>query len=170
MEKKGAFVLIGLSIIAIVIISGCTSESTSSSQDKLKTAASAEVSSVSKNWDSDTEDDGIIIYPGLKDANGNTIKFENIELPVDIEIWTKGYDDNYDEIKIKLIYNKTATIDSWEDGNFLFDGGIKVSFDDIKTNSSDNDIGLLFVTIYTPDGKTYAAKEGLGTRIKPKIS
>lgn len=68
----------------------------------------------------------------------------------------------------RLVYSGKSTIDSWKDGNFMFDGGIKVPFEEIKALSSDREYGELVVKIHTPDGKTYEAKESIGVRIKPE--
>lgn len=179
-------ILISILIIGILALVGCDSETGSVAQPSdntqvqdiseeekqmeiLTTATYASVdSSGGRNWDADVEDDGVIIYPGLKDANDNTVKFEGVELKVDIEIWTTKMDDNFKEVKDRSIYSGTGTIDSWKDGNFMFDGGIKVSFDDIKAIESDSNYGALFVKIHTPDGRVFEAKDSLGIRIKPE--
>ena len=77
-------------------------------------------------------------------------------------------DDNFKEVKDRMVYSGSGSIDSWKDGNFMFDGGIKVSFDDIKAVESDSDYGALFVKIHTPDGQVFEAKDIMGTRIKPE--
>ena len=178
--------LISILIMGLIALVGCDSETGSvaqpsensqvqeiSNEEKqaeiLATATHAYVdSSGGKNWDADLEDDGVIIYPELKDANDDTVKFESVELPVDIEIWTTKMDDSFKDVKDRLVYSGSGTIDSWKDGNFMFDGGIKISFDDIKSIESDSDYGELFVKIHTSDGKVFEAKNLMGIRIKPE--
>lgn len=177
--------LIAILLVTVVFVSGCTSESGSPAtpsqketipdvteeqkqSEILATATHAYVDAMTKNWDADAEDDGIIIYPELKDSADEVVKFENVELDVDIEIWTTKLDDNFKKVKDRKVYSGTGKIDSWRDGNFMFDGGIKVSFEDIKTVTSDSDYGLLLVKIHTPDGKVYEAKQDFGVRIKPE--
>jgi len=179
MNKK-LYMLIIL-FCGVFLISGCvedksqaTTENGDSSTDTSKneeqiellaTATHASVDSSPKNWDADAEYDGIVINPSLKDANDNTVMFEGIELNVDVEIWTTKYNDNYDEIRDKQLYAGNGMINSWKDGNFLYSGGIQVSFDDF-TATTDNDYGLLFVRIHTPNGKAYEA-ESTFVRLKP---
>ncbi len=180
------FFLISILLLGIIVLAGCDSEIGSIAQPSetsqiqevsnkeiqaeiLATATHASIdSSGGKNWDADLKDDGVIIYPELKDANDETVKFEDVELQVDIEIWTTKRDDNFKEVKDRMIYSGSGTIDSWKDGNFMFDGGIKVSFDDIKSVESDSDYGALFIKIHTLNGQVFEAKDSLGIRIKPE--
>ena len=178
-------IFIAILLISVVLISGCTSESGSTATPSQKesssditeeqkqleilaTATHAYVDAMTKNWDADAEDDGIIIYPELRDSNDEVVEFEGVELDVDIEIWTTKMDDNFKEVKDRKVYSGTGIIDSWKDGNFMFNGGIKVPFEDIKTVASDGDYGLLLIKIHTPDGKIYEAKQDFGVRIKPE--
>jgi hypothetical protein len=166
-------------IIVAMTVSGCTvedkstatpSQNTASVTDQQKqtellaTATTASVDTMAKNWDADAEDDGIIVYPELKDANNETVQFENTEMNVDIELWTTKY-DNFNEVKDRNLYSGTGKINSWKDGNFLYEGGIKIPFDEIKAVASDNQYGMVFVKIHTPAGKTFEAKAS--SAIKP---
>ena len=109
-----------------------------------------------------------IVNPELKDASDDAVKFEGVELKVDMEIWTTKMNDNFKEVKDRKIYSGSGTIDSWKDGNFMFDGGIKVPFEDIKAGESDRDYGELYVKIYAND-KVYEAKSLMRVRIKPEV-
>jgi hypothetical protein len=180
---KPIYLVLTVLLIGVVFVSGCTAErgsiATPSEKSAIQTiteeqkqmeilanATHAAVDYMPKNWDADPEDDGILIYPELRDANDETVKFEGVELQVDITIWTTKYDYNLNEVKDRIVYSGTGTIDSWKDGNFLFDGGIKIPFTDIKVLPSDNEFGWVFVKIHTPDGKVYEAKGDV--RIKPE--
>ncbi len=170
-------------ILSIVIISGCTSEDQSPAtsykivpeskevllQQRIElfsTAATADVWPQPKNWDADAEDDGIIVYPSLKDINGEPIQFERVTLSVDIEVWTKKMNMDYKKVKDRQIYNGTGMINSWYDGNMFMNGGIRVPFDDMNILESD-DYGYVFIRIHTPDGKTYEAESALPFSLKP---
>lgn len=171
-------------VVGLFVLTGCDSEQGSTAipnkevnvegktnevqKEILSNAVTASVYAFSKNWDEDLEDDGIIVYPELKDASDDTVMFEGVELKVDIEVWTTKLNDNFKEVKDRLIYNGSGTIDSWKDGNPLFNGGIKVSFDDLEAVESDSDYGMLYVKIYAND-KVYEAKSPIGVRIKPEI-
>lgn len=184
MSLKRNIALFGF-IIILVFIAGCVSEdsnkATSSPEDKvssiseeqkqqaiLATATHASVDTTTKNWDADAEDDGIVVNPSLKDSSDETVKFEGVSLPVDIKIYTTKIDDNFKEVNDRLVYSGSSTINSWKDGNFFFNGGIKILFEDIKTVASDKEYGRIIVTIHTPDGRSFEAKQDFGTRIKPE--
>lgn len=120
--------------------------------DQLSDATTLSVSAMSKNWDSDADDDGIILYPDIKNSNGNSIKWSGLELPVSIKIYTTNYDSNFQEYKDKLVYTGTGTISSWEDGNMFSEGGIKVPYNQIHAPSGEN-YGWAYATVTLPDGK-----------------
>ena len=134
--------------------------------DLLSAVVSGSVATMTDNWDADADDDGIIVHPKLNDESGEVVMFEGVELPVKIEIYTAEYDSKYKRVKGRLVYSGTGTIDSWKDGNIFFNGGIKVSFDDIDTTPSDDDYGIIYTTTTLPDGRTIEAKETFGCRIK----
>ncbi len=134
----------------------------------LATATHAAVDASTKNWDATAADDGLVVYPKLKDTNDETVKFEGVPLTVDMEIWTTKRDDNFNEVKDRMIYSGSGTITSWKDGNFLYNGGIKVPYTDIKAIASDSDYGQLYVKIHTPDAQVFEAKSLTGVRIKPE--
>ena len=166
MKRKTIVGLIAIvAIVAIAMFSGCVEEGGETAKPAgqiekvteesiLATAVSGSVMTMPKNWDADAEDDGIVVYPDLKDSSGGTVMFEGVELPVDIKIYTTKYTEDFKEVKDRLVYNGTATIDSWKDGNFFFEGGIKVPFEDIKTINSDDDYGPAYDTVTLPDGGT----------------
>ena len=139
----------------------------SKQMELIDTAVSASVMTMTKNWDADAEDDGIVVYPDLKDSSGESVKFEGIELPVDIKIYTTKYTQDFKEVKDRLVYSGTATIDSWKDGNFLLEGGIKIPFESINAVGSDKDYGWVYTTITLPDGRTIEARDEFA-RIKPE--
>jgi len=132
----------------------------------LKTATHVSVMALPKNWDEDAEDDGIAIYPTLLDKNDETVKFENINLTVDIEIYTQEW-KNFERVRGRLIYKGTGVISSWEDGNIFIGGGIRVPFEDIAAVPSDGKYGILVVKVHLPDGRVLEAEDLLGTRIQP---
>ena len=183
MKRKNIVGLITIvAIVAAAMLIGCVEEGgetakpvshaekvteESTQTELLATAVSGSVMTMTENWDADAEDDGIVVYPDLKDSSGETVKFEGVELPVDIKIYTTKYTEDFKEVKDRLAYSGTATIDSWKDGNFLFEGDIKIPFEDINTVGSDNDYGWVYATITLPDGKTIEAVEKFA-RIKPE--
>ena len=163
-----------LAIVVVAMFAGCTEETSetatpagqveevigdSKQTNVLATAVTGSVMTVSKNWDADADNDGIIVYPDLKDSSGETVKFEGINLPVKIEIYTTKLTKDYEEVKDSLVYSGTGTIDSWKDGNFFFEGGIKIPFENIKAAGSDSDYGWVYAAVSLPDGRTIEAVE-----------
>ncbi|MDK2974444.1 MAG: hypothetical protein PWP08_815 [Methanofollis sp.] len=116
----------------------------------------ASVSTMRENWDADAEDDGITVHPNLLDQYDETVKYSDASIPIDIQIWTTKFDDNFKEQKDKLVYKGSGTITTWKDGNMFMKGGIKVPFSSMNV-PSDEMFGWTYVTIHTPDGKTYEA-------------
>lgn len=173
-------VLVILLISLSIIISGCTEKGTTASSEKIPTTSednkqkdllssivTGNVMTVNKNWDADAENDGIVIFPDLKDSSGETVKFENVKIPVQIEIYTTKTED-YKDVKDRLVYSGNAYIDSWKDGNMFFNGGIKVPYEEIKTIESDKEFGIIYVKMTLPDGRIIEAKSDFGDRIKPE--
>lgn len=161
---------------------------------QLAKATHAEVLTEIENWDRDAENDGIVVYLSLKDDYDETIKFENIKLRVSIKIYSDAEYDSWiiksgTKVYNKPIYEGYGSIDSWKDGNpFLFGGGIRVPFEDIKFKTigrseyevidnynrvrvitydfTKGEYGTVYVTIKTPYGN-FEAKDNF-VRIKPE--
>ena len=135
-----------------------------SDDNTVEGAAMAEVESSSpQNWDADPADDGISIYPKLTDSKGETIKYENKKLDVDIEIWTKeGAGKNG-----RKLAGLTGTTTSWEDGSFTFNKGIRVPFALMKTTETDGKFGVLDIKIHA-NGQVYEATKKMGVVIEPE--
>jgi len=184
MRRKNVVGLIALvAIVAAVIFAGCVEEEAtipiptaqvekiteeSKQKELLATAVSGNVISIPESWDADAEDDGITVYPGLKNESGKSVQFEGIELPVEIKIYTMKYDNDYNEVRDRSVYTGTGIIDSWKDFHPLYGGeSINILFEDIKTVESDDDYGWVYATITLPDGRTVEAVDK-GARIKPE--
>lgn len=118
----------------------------------LSSVTHGSLTTLSQNWDADAEDDGIIIYPDLKDAQDRTIQWSGAELPVEIEIYTTKFDSKFKLTKGDLVYSGTGKITSWRDGNMFAGGGIKIPFEDI--NAGDENSGITLVRVSLPDGRT----------------
>ncbi len=172
---KNAVTLSVFLIFSLIILSGCSTETVSKVDPSVdsqineidKTAifnhvVSGSVMAFAENWDADAEDDGLKIYPKLNDPLGEPVKFDNYELPVHVEIYELEY-QGYDEVKGRLLFEGDSIIDSWEDGNFMFNGGIKLSFEDIA--STEETYGMIYTTTKLPDGREIEAKE-TGVRLK----
>ncbi len=176
--RKITLFLFTLAVITLVFSVGCTSKSgptqaspiqvtpTQAPQSQVTTSPAyndfsqvthVTVSTVKAHWSSGAEDDGITVHPDLQDAAGQTLKWSGVSLPVDIEIYTLKFDANYKQVKDKLVYKGTGTINSWQDGNMFLNGGIQIPFADMNVPGGET-YGVTYVTVHTPDGKTYSDK------------
>lgn len=165
---KPLMLILSLIVAALVISAGCTSTRntskpaspnqapTVSGTADLSSLTHIEVSSIKKHWTSGAEYDGITIHPDLRDAADQTIKWSGATLPVDIEIWTTQLDNNFKQVKDQLVYKGSGTITNWQDGNMFLNGGIRVPFSSMKVPAGKT-FGWTYVTVHTPDGKTYSA-------------
>jgi len=133
------------------------SPSSSTSQD-FSSVTHGSVMTVSKNWDATAQNDGIIVYPDLRDASDKTVQWSNAELPVEILIYTKKLDSNYQQVKDQLVYSGTGIISSWKDGNMFMNGGLKVPYVDIHA-PADQNFGITLVKIKLPNGRVIETEE-----------
>lgn len=125
----------------------------------------ATVMSVAKTWDADAENDGIIIYPDLKDSADAQVMWSGAELPVDVEIWTTGYDKNFKTIPETKLYSGTGNINSWKDGNMFMGPGIKIPFEQMKS-PGEKTTGRTRIVITLTDGRIFEATYDF-TPLKP---
>jgi len=140
------------------VVAQTTAASGSGNSAQFASAVSASVMTMKKNWDSDADDDGIVVFPDIKDAAGETVKCSGATLPVSVEVWTTKMDSNFKEQKDQLVFQGSGTIDSWEDGNFLLGQGIRIPFDQMNVPAGET-FGWTYAKIQTPDGKTYEGVE-----------
>ena len=174
MERKTKVVglIAVVAIVAVVMFAGCVEEGeTAKPTDQTELLATAVRSSVyasTESWDADAEDDGIVIYPSLWNKTDNTVRFRDIELPVEIKIYTVKSDDDYNEIKDRLVYDDVVILNTWEEGFISTGYGIKkIPYEDINTIESDDDYGWVYTTITLPDGRKMEAVDKFA-RIKPE--
>lgn len=141
------------------------------------TVTHAYVDAIPDTWDSESNLDGIIVYPKLKDASEESVHYEGINIPVDIEVWTTKFDENTVEVKDRMVYSTTVTIDSWEYGHVIDDimtteeditieRGIKIPFESITTLPADSPYGGVFIKMHMPDGTVYEASQPVGVQIR----
>lgn len=116
----------------------------------------ATVMAVAKSWDADAENDGVIIFPNLLDAKDETVKWKNGNIPVDVELWTTGFDKSFKQVQETKVYSGSGTITSWEDGNFLMGPGIQIPYESLS-GVGDKSTGRTRVNIHLTDGRTMEA-------------
>jgi len=127
----------------------------------------AYVQAIPKDWDGDGTENGLVVYPALKDANDEIISFQDIELDVEVEIWTTRFDEiTFQETKDRVVYSKTSKISSWKDGDPRLDGGIKIPYAEITTEATDSGYGGVAVKIHLPDGTVQEASQDVGIQIR----
>ncbi len=183
--KTNLVILLTLFVITLAISAGCTSETgpTQASPNQASpnhespnqmstTQAStvlqgdfsqvthADVMTKQGHWTSGADADGIIVYPALEDVKGADVTWSGYTLPVDIQIYSTKFDSSYNEVKGQLVYQGSGTISSWQDGNMFMGGGIQVPYSSMKVPAGQS-YGWTYVTVHTPDGKTYSAVDKL---------
>jgi len=158
-------IMLGMWLVVLIFLCGCVGGESGDTAvpdevdiEQFDTVTHATVFVLVKNWDADAENDGIVIYPDLKDAENVSVRWSDAELTVDIKLYTTRLNDSFQVVKDRVAYSGTGTIDSWKDGNILYSGGIQVPFDDIT--NYDMALGICFVTIHTPVGD-FEAEHGL---------
>ncbi|WP_440951440.1 hypothetical protein [Methanosphaerula subterraneus] len=112
-------------------------------------------STIQAHWGSGANYDGITVHPDLRDSSDETIEWSGASLPVDIQIYTTKLDNDFKEVKDKLVFQGTGEITTWKDGNMFMGGGIKVPYSSMQVPAGEH-YGWTIVTVHTPDGKTYA--------------
>lgn len=110
-----------------------------------------------KNWNSDAQNDGVVIYPDLKDDKDETVKWSGETLPVDAEIWTKKMNDKFKYVQDRLVYSGSGTISSWEDGNMFMKGGIRVAFSQMNVPTGES-YGITIVKVHLPNQQIIESK------------
>ena len=145
-------------------------ETSDESAAAFATVTHAYVDAVPVNWDGDPAMDGIIVYPKLKDASDESVHYEGINIPVDIEVWTMKFDENMVEVKDRRIYSTSVTIDSWESGHVVDDlmttMGIQISYDLMPTLETESAYGGVYIKMHMPDGTVYDASQPVGVLVK----
>ena len=114
----------------------------------------------SHNWDADAEDDGIRVWVKLQDKNEDEVRYENIEMPVVIEVYTTE-SRTLPRKPERLIYSGSSVMRSWDDDAFVTGAnGIKdISWEEMSALSTDQAYGIIYVTITLPNGKECAARD-----------
>ena len=106
----------------------------------------------------------------MKDANEETVQYEGTEIGVDIEVWTTKFNENAIEVKDRMVYSSTVTIDSWEYGHItddiMTDRGIRIPFESISTLPTDSPYGGVFIKMHMPGGIVYEASQPVGVQIR----
>lgn len=113
-----------------------------------------------ENWDRDAEDDGIRVWAELQDKNEDMIEYTDIEMPVEIKIYTTE-SRTLPEKPARLIYSGSSVMkNSREDGFISGAMGIKdISWEEMATLPTDQEYGLMYITITLPSGENCSARD-----------
>lgn len=134
-------------------------QTTMDDKDLIERITHGSVMTVARNWDADAENDGIEVFLDLKDEKGDTVPFEDIEMPVRIRVYTVKQGPDWKDVKDRLVYEATGSTNSWKDGNPFFGEGIKVPYDKIELGKYDKDHGVIYAAATLPNGRVIEAKE-----------
>ena len=182
MSKSANFILKKLLVFGLIYVlafsaMGCAIESSSTvspASEKApdvvwaEKATNAWVVAHSQDWDCDAEDDGIRVWVELLDKNEKMIEYENMTMPVKIEIYSTE-SKTFPSKPSRLIYSATARLHNWYEDAFVSGAvGVKdISWEEISPPlpSEQQEYGLIYVTVTLPNGKAYSARDD--ARITP---
>ncbi len=126
-------------------------------KELLKKVTHAEVWEYGRNWDEDAENDGLVVYIRLLDDKDEIVKFYDVNIPIEIYIYTI---DN-ERARDRLIYKGTTNITNWEEIR-MYGRGIRIPFEDMNfTDIEKAKEGLgyeIFIKTYLPDGRVVETK------------
>ena len=113
------------------------------------------------DWDADAEDDGIRVWVNLLDKNEEMIEYNNVELPIKIEIYATE-SRTLPKEPSRLIYSTTAVSHNWHDDGFVSGAiGVKdIAWEEISPAlpSEQQEYGIIYITVTLPNGKEYSAR------------
>ncbi|MBA7568900.1 hypothetical protein ES708_10637 [subsurface metagenome] len=113
------------------------------------------------DWDADAQYDGIRVWVELLDKNEQMVKYENVEMPVTIEIHSTE-SKTLPPQPSRLIYSATAVLHNWYDDAFVTGAiGVRdIAWEQISPPlpSEQQEYGLMYVTVTLPNGKDYSAR------------
>ena len=120
-----------------------------------------------ENWNRDAEDDGIRVWAELQDKHEEIIKYANVEMPVEIKIYTTE-SETLPVKPARLIYSGSSVMRNWQDDAFISGAiGIKdISWKEMAALPTDQTYGILYITITPPSGENCSARWD-EARIKP---
>lgn len=112
-----------------------------------------------ENWDADSDNDGVEVTLSPRDRDDKQVKTDGT---VSAKLWYSEYDASYNRVKGEFIQEWINIPVSKDSYGFL---GTKVRLEFNNFTAKSSDYGYLEVTLTTPDGKTFTAKQdivGLG--------
>jgi len=123
--------------------------------------ATIEVSAIPKDWNSDTENDGFVLYITFYDEHGNTVQFKDTEYTIRVKIFKAEVDTNGNMVKGELLYDfccppvrMTSSSDVSEPH-----GGIEIY---LKLSDYAGEWGMIEVEVEIPEvGIFYAVDEAV---------
>lgn len=149
--------LIGIFILSIFLIAGCGDSLSGSvikfSSNKITGLASiGGVYGMWENWDSDIEDDGLVLTFIFYDNDGNMISFDDVPLKVDLKLYTM-----VDEEKDRVVYEDNFEIKSSKEVD-IFNKGIKIPKEKIDIKEGDEKYGTAEIVVHTSEQGDFSAK------------
>lgn len=117
---------------------------------------SIEVDAVPKDWDSDAENDGFVIYITFYDKHGSTVQFKDTEYTIRVKIFKAEVDPNGSMVKGELLYDfccPPVRMTSSSDVSGPH-GGIEIY---LKLSDYAGEWGMIEVEVEIPEVGTFSA-------------
>jgi len=185
--NKKAIIILLLILVPIVFLSGCIGETptepeTTNPGENVTTPPTTEakeipgLASIGKpqglweNWDADPEGDGLKVGFSFKDNDGKYVYFDNIPVNVTIRLYTEKMNETtFEYYKDKLVYERTFTITSYEEVNWMMGKWIKIPKEHILVNpATDDEWGILEVVVHTQTQGDFSGYNDMGIRLYEK--
>lgn len=136
-------------------------------EEKLTAVTQCTIATKTLNWRRGPEDDGIAVFPALRDAEGRVVRYEGVKLPIEVRVYAVKKGADGEDVEDTMVYSRSTYIDTWKYGSVAFFGGVKIPFEDMKTEPSHGELGVVYATVTLPDGRDVEAKDERA-RIKPE--
>ena len=165
--------IIAIAFACLLVLTSCATTPASpapptESTEWIEKVVKAWVVAHPHNWDADAKDDGLRVWVELQDVNEDAVRYENINVPVEIRIYSTE-SKTYPWKSARVIYSGSSLLTCWDGDAFVTGAkGIKdISWEEIAPTlpSEIEEWGILYISLSLGNGKEYSA-EHYPVRIK----
>lgn len=148
-QVTGLFIFL---IVVTISLAGCLDENNNDGQETIPQLGSVgPLLAEWKDWDNDGIDDGIRVAFYFMDQSETIISFENVEVSVNVELYTQVNTTLPQGEKDRLVYSNLFTITSSQDVHPIHGTAITIPSGDITVDpETDYYLGILEVSVSVP--------------------
>lgn len=125
-------------------------------------------SAMRKNWDSDSEYDGLEIDIVYYDTSGNIISdYTNVLIPinVDVKLYSAKYGDSFNRVKDRLVFDGHFKSEDVINNSSIYPI-LRIPREKMDVKETDETFGILDVTLHTPSQGDFSVTKDSLVRIK----